>query len=320
MTGDWSGVRSDLFERGLKIQGTYAGEVFTSPGLGGDRVVGAGLAALALDLDLATLASDVLGSIHVAAFAIHGRGISEQLMDVYGVSNNVATSDVRLFEAWVEQPVGPFAVRAGLLSADQEFIVASHSTVLLNATFGIIGMLSYNIGGPVYPVATLGASARVETDDVAVRAALYDGDQPNQHGIPEGVGDDAFVIAEIEIATTLKLGMWHHTAKGNGYYGVLDRQLERYVGAFTRLSVAPDDAIDLYADTGIRIGPGPFRKRDFISVGLAFARTERGPQTVVEATYQYLVTGWLTIQPDLQVVLTREGTAGVVAARAVVAL
>jgi len=32
------------------------------------------------------------------------------------------------------------------------------------------------------------------------------------------------------------------------------------------------------------------------------------------------VTGWLTVQPDLQLVLTREGTAGVVAARAVVAL
>jgi hypothetical protein len=70
----------------------------------------------------------------------------------------------------------------------------------------------------------------------------------------------------------------------------------------------------------VRIGPGPFRPKDFMSVGLAFARSELGPQTVAEVTYQYLATGWLTIQLDAQVLLTRNGTEGVVALRAVVAL
>jgi len=240
-------------------------------------------------------------------------------MDVYGVSNNVALTDVRLFEAWIEQPLGPFTLRAGLLSADQEFVLASHSAVLLNATFGMVAMLSYNLGGPVYPVATPGASMRVETDAITVRAAVYDGDQANARGIPSALGDDALVIAELELVTTFKLGAWQHTDHGRGYYAIVDRQLERHLGTFSRVAVAPDEPIELYVDAGIRIGPGPLRPRDYASVGLAFAGTEAGPQIAIEATYQLLVTGWLTIQPDVQILLLRDRTAAVLATRAVIA-
>ena len=321
LTGDWGGRRADLFERGVKVQGTYAGELFAAPGFEDDRIVVAGLAALAIDLDLAALARiDRLGSVHVSAFGIHGRGLSERLMDVFGVSNNVAQPGVRLFEAYFEQSIGPFALRAGLLAADQEYVLAEHSTVLLNATFGILAMVSYNLGNPVYPVATPGASARLELSAVTARAGIYDGDQANANGIPSELGDDALAIGELDLAGTFKLGAWHHTSLGNGYFAIADRQLERHVGAFARLSVAPDKPIGLYVDTGIRIGPGPLRPRDFASIGLAFARSEHGAQTAIELTYQLLVKGWLTIQPDVQLLLTRDGTAGVLAARAVIAL
>jgi carbohydrate-selective porin OprB len=239
LTGDWDGVRSDLFDDGIKIQGTYAGELFTDPALDDDPVVVAGLGVLAIDLDLATLIHDGFGAFHIAGLGIHGGGLSERLMDIYGVSNNVATEDVRLFEAWIEQPIGPVTIRTGLVSADQEFILATHSTVLLNATFGIVAMLSSNVGSPVYPIATPGASIRLETDDVTVRAAAY-GDAHEEHGIPQELGDDALMLGEAELWGTVKVGGWHHTDKGNGYYAIVDRQLERYLGAFTRMSVAPD--------------------------------------------------------------------------------
>jgi porin len=319
LTGDWNGLRSDLFDEGIKIQATYAGELFAAPGLDSDRLVGAGLGALAIDIDLATLVADHLGALHVGGFAIHGDGLSERLMDVYGVSNNVAPPGVRLFEAWYEQPIGPFSIRAGLIAADQEFVLAEHSTVLLNATFGILAMLSYNIHNPVYPVAAPGASLHVDSDLFSVKAAIY-ADHDDNHGIPTALGNDALVLVETELAGLVKLGAWHHTDLGDGYYAIVDHQLERYVGTFARFSVAPDSPLSLYVDTGIRIGPGPLRRRDFASIGLAFARTELGAQTIVEATYQYLVRGWLTVQPDAQLLLTRDGTAGVLAARAVVAL
>src|SRR5262249_40441679 len=137
-----------------------------------------------------------LGQLHVSAFAIHGHGLSAELADIYGLSGNVAPRDVRLFEAWLEQPISKATIRVGLLSADQEFILAAHSTALLNATFGIISQLSWNLGGPVYPVAAPGASARLELDGFTARLAGYDGDQNQDHGIPQSLGPDSLVIGE----------------------------------------------------------------------------------------------------------------------------
>lgn len=301
-------------ETGLEIEAAYAGEAFASSRA--ETSLG-GLASLVLDLDLAPRVNEHLGTVHVAAFGIHGRGISEQLMDAFGVSGNAASPEVRLFEAWVEQPLGPFALRAGLLSAE-EFTVADHSTALLSATFGILGGLSYNIGNPVYPVATPGASARVVTDEVTLRAGVFDGDQRNEHGIPTAIGGSAFAIAEVEIPGTVKLGGWHHTDKGSALYLVLDRQLDDQLGAFARLGVAPSGASDVYVDAGIRVGL--LRSDDLLGLGLAFARTDTGPQTVVEASYQLVVTGRLTIQPDLQLLLLRDGTIGVIGTRAMISL
>lgn len=320
LTGDWGGIRGDLFQRGVKVTATYTPEVFAAPQLEHDRAVVAGLGSLAIDVELATLLGKHLGAVHVAGFAIHGRGLSQQLMDVYGVSNNAAPEDVRLFEAWLDQPLGPLSVRAGLLAADQEFTLASHSVVLINATFGVAGIVSYDVLGPVYPVAALGASATLDLGRIVARAAVYDGDNTNDHGLPNAIGDDSLAFGELEYAETFKVGGWRHSALGRGLYAIVDRQLERYVGAFARVA-ASTGPLDAYADTGIRIGPGPLRRRDFASIGMAFASTnDAGNATIVEATYQYLVRGWLTVQPDAQLLFDHNGTRAIVAARMVIAL
>lgn len=319
LTGDWGGVRERLFEHGLALTAAYAGEVFAAPGLGEGRVVDAGLASIAIDVELDSLVHDGLGAFHVSGFGIHGKGL--QLMDIYGVSNNVATSGVRLFEAYYDQPLGPFGIRAGLLSADQEFVIAEHSTVLLNATFGIVAVMPSHVGGPVYPQATPGVSARIESDALTVRGAVYDGDRIESHGIPERLGEHALVIGELE-SHGFKLGAWHHTVLGTGYYAIMSRQFARRLGGFTRVSIADEQTIPFYVDCGFRFGPGGLWKRrnkDFLSVGLAFARSELGAQTAVEMTYQALIKGWLTIQPDVQLSLKRDGTDAVIATRAVVA-
>lgn len=319
LTGDWGGERAKLFDKGVKLTATYSAEVFASPGLH-TPLVYAGLGALAIDIDFAELSHDGLGTVHAQGFAIHGRGLSDELMDIYGVSNNVAPEDVRLFEVWYEQPIGPVSVRAGLLASDQEYVLASRSVVLLDATFGIAGMLSYNVFGPVYPVATPGVSVTADGGRIKVRAAIYDGDRMNSHGVPTQLGDDAIVIGELELDESYKVGAWHHTSLGNGYYGILDKQLGKLLGAFTRVGIAPGQPIDIYVDTGFRIGPGPLRPRDFFSMGLGFAGSDIGIQTVVEASYQYLVKGWLTVQPDVQVLLDRNGSHAIFATRAVIAL
>jgi len=320
LTGDWNEHRKHLEDDGVILQAVYAGEVFAAAGLDKPVVV-AGLFAVTFDLELDKLVSDKLGQVHISAFAIHGNGLTAELMDIYGTSGNVASEDARLFEAWLEQPIGPAAIRAGLLSADQEFNLARHSTALLNATFGITSQISYNLFGPVYPVATPGASARLELAHFSVRAALYDGTETNTHGIPTDLGPDELAIGELEVGKLVKLGAWHHTTRGNGGYVIVDHQLERYVGAFARAGISPDQAVSQYVDAGLRIGPGPFRDHDFIGLGIAFARNESGEhmgaQTVVEGTYQAQL-GWLTVQPDFQLLMLRDRTAAIFATRATV--
>jgi len=289
-----------------------------TPGLRRDLVY-AGLAVLSLDVDLTKLVAESLGAIHLSALGIHGSGLSEELGDLYGVSGNVGPSDVRLFEAWIEQPIWKATLRLGLVSADQEFILARHSTALLNATFGIISQASVNILGPVYPVARPGASARLELPALTVRAAVYDGDQLESHGVPTGIAGHPLVMGEVELYEWIKLGFWHHMALGSGYYAVIDHQLDRYLGAFVRGGDSPNanETVSHYVDAGIRIGPGPFRKGDFIGLGVAYVRThgmELGDQSLAEATYQAQF-GWLTIQPDFQLLVLRDRTAAIAATR-----
>jgi carbohydrate-selective porin OprB len=319
LTGDWNDERTKLKDDGVVPQLVYAGEVFAAPGLPQD-LRAAGLLAATLDLELEKLVHEGLGQMHVSGFAIHGHGLSAELDDIYGVSGNVAPRDVRLFEAWIEQPVKKLTLRLGLLSADQEFILAAHSTALLNATFGIISQLSYNLLGPVYPVATPGASTRLELDGFTARVAIYDGDQHNEHGIPQSIGPNMLAIGEVAVADLVKVGAWHHSTRGNGYYAILDHQLERYLAGFARAGVSPGQFVSGYIDAGIRIGPGPFREHDFIGIGVAYAKTADpmlGEQTVFEGTYQAQF-GWLTIQPDLQFLLEHTRTAGIIATRATV--
>jgi hypothetical protein len=150
-------------EYGIDPMLTYVVEAFASPQLD-DRIVTAGLLMLELDVAFDLFIGPGWGAAYAAAFAIHGDGLTDELMDVHGVSGNVAPSDVRVFEAWLEQPIGSFTLRAGLLAADQEFVLAEHSSTLLSATFGITSQFSANVVGPVYPVATPGASGGSSSD------------------------------------------------------------------------------------------------------------------------------------------------------------
>ncbi len=310
----WPG-RARLEQRGFVIDGTYATEAFFAPQLD-HKLTAGGLFTFELDADLGALASSKLGAVHVSAFAIHGDTITNELMDIHGTSGNAAAPDVRVFEAWLEQPLGRLTLRAGLVAADQEFVLADRSGTLLSATFGITSQFSANLIGPVYPVATPGVSARLELPMVVARSAIYDGTQMNAHGFPTAFGPDYLVISEVELAETFTLGGWHHPERGDAVYAVADAQLAPQLGGFARVGIA-EGPVTAYIDAGLRASPA-WRSDDFISVGLAFARTEQGAHTTVEATYEAQLR-WLTLQPDVQLVMLPERTVVCVATRMTVA-
>jgi hypothetical protein len=306
----WKG-RGELEERGVVVDGTYAVELFAAPQLD-DKLAAGGLFTLELDLDFRKLVSKHLGDAHVSAFGIHGHSITEELMDIHGTSGNAAPQDVRLFEAWIDQPLGPIAtLRAGLLAVDQEFVLADHSGTLLGATFGMTSQFSVHAFGPVYPIAAPGASTRVEVPGFSARAGIYDGTQSNDHGIPSALGPAYLVVGELEIAKIVKLGAWHHEQYGDAAYAIADAELAGdKLGAFARVGIS-EGPVDFYADAGVRAAA---RGDDFISFGLAFSRLDAGSETAFEATYESQLA-WFTIQPDFQLHLLRDRAVAMFATR-----
>jgi hypothetical protein len=264
-------------------------------------------------VEIGKLAGNHLGTLRVSTASTHGGSPSNEIADVHGSSGNTAPADNRVFEAWYEQPVGPVTIRAGILAVDQEYNYADPTTTLLGATFGITSQFSYNVGGPTYPVGTPGVSARFDRDKVLLQAAVYDGTQTNIRGIPTELGPSTLFLAEATWDHDIGVGAWHHTDKGNGLYATFDHKLDEIVEAFLRVGLSPR-GMTTYIDAGVRIGPGPLRPQDFVSIGLAFAQLEEGDQILIETTYEAQVR-WLTIQPALQLMLLREQTVGIAATR-----
>lgn len=304
--------RTELDKRGFQIEGTYAFEMFAAPQLV-DRITADGMFMAELDIDLGHFVHSGLGSLRISTASTHGTSPTAELMDVHGASGNSAPAGTRLFEAWYEQPIGPVVVRGGILAVDQEFNYADPTTTLLGATFGITSQYSYNVGGPLYPVGTPGLSARYEQGVVLLQAAIYDGTQANDHGIPTAIGPSTLVLVEATWNRDIGIGAWHHSDKGDGVYGTFDHKLDDFVEAFTRVGLSPR-GIQTYVDAGVRIGPGPLRPADFVSIGLAFAQVDEGDQILVETTYEAQV-GWLTIQPAMQLLMMRERSVGIFATR-----
>jgi hypothetical protein len=304
--------RTKLAERGLMLEATYAFEMFFAPQLE-DRVTQGGLLMVELDIDFTSLVHRRLGALRISTASTHGGSPTLELMDVHGASGNTAPEDNRLFEAWYEQPIGPVTVRGGILAVDQEFNYADPTTTLLGATFGITSQFSFNVGGPAYPVGTPGVSARYEQDKVLLQAAIYDGTQTNTRGIPTELGPSTLVLTEATWNRDIGVGAWRHSEKGTGVYATIDHKLDDFVEAFTRVGLS-GSGMKTYLDAGVRIGPGPLRPHDFVSVGLAFAQLDTGDQILIESTYEAQIR-WLTIQPAVQLMMLREQTVGIVATR-----
>jgi carbohydrate-selective porin OprB len=290
LTGQWGGARRKAADKGFTVIGAYTAEAMAWV-TGEQAVAAAGLAELGLELDLRVVEPRA-GVLHVYAYGLHGGGVTESLGDLHGVSNIVGAPEIRLFELWYDQAFGPVDVRVGLQSADQELVLAPTGLLFLDSTFGMIAQASVNLGGPVYPVATVAARVRVRHDAFSFTAAIFDGEQQNSHGIPTALGESALVFVEAAWQDAIKLGAWVHSERTDAVYAIFDRRVTEDVAVFTRVGVAPSGVIEMYADAGVVVGP--------FGVALGFSAGPSEREVVIEATYAWALRDWWVIQPDVQ--------------------
>jgi porin len=116
-----------------------------------------------------------------------------------------------------------------------------------------------------------------------------------------------------------------------GIYGVIDQELihsgGKSIGMFARGGGAPSDVnfVNWYIDGGFNFkGFIPGRSRDVAGVAVAHSAISKdfsnaqvlegspgfSGETVLEATYNYLISPWWTIQPDFQYTWTPSGEDG----------
>ena len=238
MLADPGGLRAALWERGVKYQLNYLGDLLRNQS-GGVRPGTAYSSRLELvvDADLEKAVGWSGAAFHANAYQINGSGPSRSYVgNLMAVSNVEALPSTRLYEAWVEQKFadGKIALRAGQLGADTEFVVSTYASLLINGTFGWPAITGSDLpsGGPAYPLATPAVRLGFyPTDKVSLLVGLFNGDPAgsgnpnpqvaNRHGLNFRVQDPAFVISEVQVkygddksptglSGTAKLGAWTH--------------------------------------------------------------------------------------------------------------
>jgi porin len=228
-------ARKALHDHGLDFEMDYLGETFVNP-TGGVRqgFTYDGLLETAIDADLGKIASLTGAKFHVSAYQIHGRSFSSHnILSYSSVNWPDARPATRLGELWLEQTMGPGSLRLGQITPYGEFLYSQFAALNADGTFGWPNLAFYDLpgGGPVYPLASLGARLKLSlSSDVTLLAAIYNGD-PAGAGFsgdqeiknPAGVNfrfkdppllmseaQFSYSIGETGLPGTVKFGGWMH--------------------------------------------------------------------------------------------------------------
>lgn len=93
--------------------------------------------------------------------------------DIQVASNIEGTSSKVLYECWVKQNVGQFALTAGLHDMNSEFFASNYGGALINSSFGIGLSFSLNMPVSIYPVTTLGGILSWDNGNFSISEGFY---------------------------------------------------------------------------------------------------------------------------------------------------
>src|SRR6266853_7594 len=305
--------RDKLKEFGITFEPQEQSEVWGNLTGGGRRATsynGLTIAKLEVDLDKAVGWSGA--EFVVSALDIHGHGPTQSLVGNRQIVSSIeATPSIKLSDLWLDQSLldNRLSVRVGQEGADGELMITQYGALFVNASFGFPGMAAADLpsGAPAYPLGAWYAS---------------------NHFVDQRFDSAGGLLAN-PAGTGLAL---QHTGDW-AVYGIIDQMVwkrndkeDQGIGIFFRVMGGPSDRnlIDLYLTAGMN-WRAPFASREEDAFGIAVSylgispaarRFSRdliafgGPnvpyaanETVVEATYTAPITSYLTLQPDIQLVL-----------------
>jgi len=304
-----------------------------------------GLLDLILSVDLNEMQSPIPGRIFVLGQTTHGQGITEEFIgDTQIISNIDAGDDIlQVSEYWWEVNLCEnVLLRIGKQDLNTEFLWMPTAGDYIQSSFG----LSPSTGLPSYPEQSMAAVILIDLcSELQLKLGIWDG-LANGGSWGFSGNDVTLTIGELEYNYALDNGSLPgafgvgiayasedviaplgKVPSSYGYYLQIEQILYRennfhkkpiqglgifgqYIPSFFNgdppVPVIPEDAnIGLFY-RGLISG----RDRDVIGVGYAWAELDQGgtnEETVYELFYKAFVTPNITLQPDLQYIVSPSG-------------
>ena len=309
-----------------------------------------GMANFTLDFDAEKAGLWKGGSFFINAVNTHGATPSADMFgDMQVVSNIEAGNRTYLQELWFKQAIGKVEFTLGLQDMNVEFANSENGALYLNSSFGILPIISGNVSAPLFPLTSLGLTAKWNvSENSAWLTAIYDGSPTDFDYNPYNLkwefasGDGILAVTEFQhrmelksLPGTYKVGVFthNHLLEKNmnpafpdslnhstfGVYAYGDQKIwaggERSLDLFIHTGYSPSKTCthDIYLGAGINIYGFLSRAKDDV-LGLAIAHVNFaegiGRETAIELTWQKQVHRNIFIQPDLQYVIKPSGGIG----------
>ncbi|MDA8154202.1 MAG: carbohydrate porin [Acidithiobacillus sp.] len=322
-------VTTQSFWAGLSTKAKFQGEVVSDLAGGlASGSVGNALFIGGVSWDSAGAGEWHGGKVVVNFLAVDTGNPETYVGDIQGVSNlTTVHSLVRLYRLYFQQQWNPLTVRLGLLNANDYFDNAGVACDLLNASFGIVPILSENLQGmPTYPFSSLGTMVALGGGDTTLQAGVFGADaiHPWQQPFSQG----ALMMLELDQSGaldggryTFKMGFLRNRQKESlsaklgpnmsGFYGIGEYRWQTgplHWGAFLQGGGAPKpiNPVPWYIGGGLRLaGLIPCSAKDSLSVGFSRASLRGLPhaETSYELTGIFGVMHGIHLQPDVQVIV-----------------
>ena len=256
LTGDWGGVRSKLYKKGVSLEITHKSDVMATVS-GGIKSGAAwmGNSEAKIDVDLEKLAGWNGTTAH---FHVHNQLGSKFNRDYVGsfigVDNIEHTVNTAQFDhAWIMKNFygDSFSVLAGLYTIDSEFYVTETTGLFFQPPYGPGNELSQSgqFGPPIFPTGALAIRLKYTSPSKSfyLQGALTDGvpgDPDNLRGTHIKLGNGDGTLAIVEFGYTPQRAELHSESISSEEGEEVEFFDKTAIG-FWRYSARMDDLIDI---------------------------------------------------------------------------
>lgn len=235
LSGDWGGVRSSLYDKGVAVELTHKSDMLANTSGGVSRgAVWLMNSEAAVSLDLGKLAGWDATSAFIQYHVQHGnKSINNYVGSFAGVDNiETGTSTGQFFQAWLQKNFADdsLSLLVGLYAIDSEFYVTDTSGLFVQPPYGMSTEMAQTgqNGPPIFPMGAPGVRVKYSSSGFYLQGALTDGvpgNLNNPHGtqIRLDKGDGTLSVVELGYAPSVEgesfdktaIGLWRYSARAN---------------------------------------------------------------------------------------------------------